>query len=227
MELCWMYRSDAHGQMPAKGSCREKALRKLKLCPGCGTDGIVMGSLCYPCQHRIAAGRTVEAAEAKVKDLTAERKLTAYGVVPDAIIPSRLWFELKKVPGILEVGALLAQAFGEAAKGQDWYPGRGVPTIPMGRGPHADGLGPRLRGVLLADDQVEAVTQLYEAVERLVAKTYAAGVEHGGKTMLRLAAGEITADAYDADTRRARELAKEVVDEVETSQARRHERKGK
>ena len=234
VELCWMYRSDIRSTMPAKGSCREKALRKLQLCPGCGAKGIALGALCYPCQRRLIAGQNVEAAEKRAKDTVeasmAERKLTKYLVAADAVIPSRLWFELKTVPGVTEVGDLLARAFGEHTKGGDWRPGQGIPTIPRGPQSFSESLGarvPHLRGVLLADDQVEALTQLYEAVERLVAKSYAHGVEHGGKTMLRLAAGEITADAYDADTSRARQLAKEVVDDVDTSQARRHERRSK
>lgn len=231
VKLCWVYRSVSGSERcPPKGSCVEKAIKKMRRCPGCGAPDVDMGKICWTCRGFISGGKTLKQAEEKAKALeelgARERKVSKYAVIYDAVIPSRLQHEFRAAGH--EVGALLAQAFGEAAGSESWIgPGTGTPRIPPNQGPYRGSSGSEHVNVstfLLAPSQIEAVSQIYEAVERLVARTFQAGVERGGKTMLRLAAGEITSDAYDAEVKRQQDLADDVVESTLRYQAGRKTR---
>lgn len=218
--LCWIYRAGRHGYPPKK-ACWEKALYAAQVCPGCGAKDTPLSTVCYECRERIKAGLTVEVAEARAKELAAERKLTEYGVITDALIPSRLCAELRDSGH--EVATLLADAFGESAKSTRTDVPSDMPRIPPRSVQWRAHEGAAVAGTpiyRLAPEQAEALTILFEAIERLFASAFEAGVERGSKPMLRLALGEITADTYNSEIWRNSAHARDTVNETAERQSK-------
>ena len=144
--------------------------------------------------------------------LAAERKLTEYAIITDALIPNRLAIELRGSGRGL--GELFAKAFGESARTSRVSLSDEVPRVPPGRvqfRPYEGASGSPAPIYRLAPEQAEALTDLFEAVERVVADAFARGVDRGSKPMLRLAMGEITADAYNSEIRRDSDEAARAV----------------